>query len=240
MATSWVCPLCGDPSEPRNKEDALPQWVREFVAEQSKTRFIGSAWGKAYDGALPPAMKVTIGERCNSWMGATFEVPSRPLLIPLILGECHILEPGEQEAIAHWVAKTALMTELATGPVGRVPSHVFRRFRETGMTPPGSRVLLGSYSGGGTRPDPVPGKIPLSPKQVPSSQGSWVQFSFDPIIGWLVAQFVLPLRRPRLRSSAERRGLLTPIWPPSGRAFEWPTTSMDAGTATLCEQWAPE
>jgi hypothetical protein len=232
--------LCGDASEPKNIEDALPQWLRKFAAAQGQERFIGTAYGKPFNGALPPAARVSTGKYCNSWMGDTFDVPAKPLLLPLMLGERCTLLPGEQELIARWIAKTALMTELALGTAGRVPDRVYHGFRRSGYPPPQSRVLLGCYSDGGLIPDTPPNRISVLPQQptlasLPS--GHWSQAASSPIIGSLAAQFVLPLSNPRFRSIAERQGFLVTIWPPTNREMQWPPPALDRRTAALCEQW---
>jgi hypothetical protein len=241
--STWKCPLCGS-SGPRNLEDALPSWIRKYAEKQPGGPYVGTAYGRPYSGKRPPAFRITVCVSCNRWMGRTFEEPARPVLIPLFQGHPQTLLPDDQRVIARWMAKSALMQELFDGVKGRVPTEVYRTFRQTGEPPADCRVFIGRYADNGKLPSTPPSSTPL-PARPPTSQRAppriqWEAITPSPILGFLVAQFLLPLTANRFVSVAAQRGLVIPIWPISGRPVHWPPEqSFTVQNAFLRDIWKP-
>jgi hypothetical protein len=239
----WKCPLCGN-SEPRNLEDALPNWIRNYAERQPGGPYIGTAYGRPYSGKRPPAFRVPVCVSCNNWMGSTFEESARPILIPLFQGQPQIIEPEDQRLIARWMAKSALMQELFDGVKGRVPIEVYRTFRQTGEPPADCRVFIGRYADNGRLPV-APSSSANMPTKLPMDQQSpgrlrWEAITPSPILGFFVGQFLLPLTANRFVSVAAQRGLVIPIWPLPGYAVHWPPEqSFTAQNAFLRDIWKP-
>jgi hypothetical protein len=68
----------------------------------------------------------------------------------------------------------------------------------------------------------------------------WEAITPSPILGFLVAQFLLPLTSNRFVSVAAQRGLVILIWPLSGRPVHWPPEqSFTVQNAFLRDIWKP-
>lgn len=222
--TSWTCPLCGS-SGPREREDALPNWIRRYAEKQPGGPYVGTAYGRPYSGRRPPAFRVPVCASCNRWMGRTFEEPAQSALVPLLKGYPHTLLPDGQRVIARWTAKSALMQALFDLPEDQALLEVCRTFRATGEPPVGCQVFIGRYADSGRLPStPAPSPPVAKPpthQQAPS--GARLEaITFNPILGHFVAQFFLPLTVSRLESTAARLGLVIPIWPLPGHPVTWP------------------
>ena len=208
--------------------------VRRYAVAQAGgdnfTRLVG---GREFDARVPFSVIVSVGEQCNSWMGRTFEAPAKPILLPLIDGWPQSLLPQAQEIVARWVAKTAIID--AIGHSVRPPDRVYREFRRTGDPPAGSRVLLGRYSSPGVNQYSRPRFV-----RPQSTGGAPVDLEFLPfsaILGQLIVLFCLPLRGPDVRTVAEARGKLLPIWPPADAPVTWPPAGLDDQAAPDSSTW---
>jgi hypothetical protein len=162
-------------------------------------------------------------------MGRTFEVPAKPVLIPLFEGNPQSLLPHAQRIVAQWVTKGMLMRSLVLPPPGlRIPKTVFRQFRATATPSPEARVLIGGYADAGTRPVEAPIAVGAPPPGAPHGplKGRWIAFSAPLLLGRFIAQFLQPFESERLASLAERLGLVVPIWPPTERPVVWPPPNL--------------
>jgi hypothetical protein len=174
QGTSWTCPLCGS-SGPREREDALPSWIRRHAEKQPGGPYVGTAYERPYSGRRPPAFRVPVCGLCNRWMGRTFEEPAQSALVPLLKGYPHTLLPDGQRVIARWTAKSALMQALFDLPEDQALLEVCRTFRATGEPPAGCQVFIGRYADSGRLPStPAPSPAVAKPpthRQAPSGHG---------------------------------------------------------------------
>jgi hypothetical protein len=86
-------------------------------------------------------------EDCNTGWMHELEDAARPILLPLMAGRTRGLASSEQEVIAVWAIKTALMCEF-THPRSRGASEEHFRFIYESLKPtPSSQVWLSHYIG---------------------------------------------------------------------------------------------
>lgn len=231
-----LCRVCGH-TETINTEDVLPQWHRRHATSVAPgSPFTGTlASGAPFNAPVPFQITVNVGQACNSWMGATFEKPAKRAMLPLIDGLAHTIDVAEQEIIARWVAKTALMNALAHPP--SPDERVYREFRRCGDPPPGSRVLLGCYSSRGVIPRTARTAFRKpDPGSRPAGRVSFLPFTAT--IGQLVVVYCLSIQGPPVRTEAEAQDALVNIWPASGAPITWPPPiELDASSVGAASVW---
>jgi hypothetical protein len=222
------CILCGSATAPKSKEDVLPNWIRDFAVSEGDGRpFVGSRRGQPYSGKRPPAIVTrAVCIECNGWMNKTFEIPAKPILIPLFRGQPHVLSPAEQQTLACWITKSVLMRAASDfTPHDLMPMSEYQRFRKSGIPATEARVLIGALAQPG---EPIPlgpslGTFPARlTTQTARPAGKWVAYRNELVIGRLVIQYVQVLDGNVYRSVAEVRRLLVKIWPGPGGPVTWP------------------
>lgn len=130
-----LCPVCStDPAT--TTEDIIPRWLRK------RLRQIGS-----FNKDQIPSELLRVCESCNGTFGRTLEDKVAPILGPMIIGERCELTQLDQELIGCWIAKTALLLDLAR--MERVPAHrsAIRELLigiKSGETPKGTFARLGT------------------------------------------------------------------------------------------------
>jgi hypothetical protein len=108
---SRECVFCG--GRGLTKEHVWPRWFRDafgatFVGKHEQ--FSDGVLVRVYSGTLTDLTTRRVCGRCNAdWM-SDLEHTTRPMLIPLIKGEPIVLDAAQQQDVAFWCVKTALMT----------------------------------------------------------------------------------------------------------------------------------
>ena len=175
-------------------------------------------------------MRVTVGEDCNSWMGRTFESPTKPVLVPLIDGVPHSLLPAGLALVARWATKTALVTAAGRrcGHRRGLPGVASERRRPAAGNPGPHWSLPFAGEGTGRHPSTCRGRIDATFLGYPN------------IVGRLVFVVYIPLRGRPVRTVAEAQGTLVPIWPPTGTPITWPLPAgLDAEQVEDAFAWQP-
>ena len=225
-----ICPICGR-NEQLNIEHALPQWLRRHAHSVAAGQpFVGTLASGSLQAPAMPLTRVTVGKDCNSWMGRTFESPTKPVLIPLIDGVPHSMLPTGQALVARWATKTALVSVLDEAAS---MADVYRVWRQSGGDPPpGTRVHVGHYLS--------PGKAPADTRQRVPSGIDAAFLGYPNIVGQLVVVVCIPLRGRPVRTVAEARGGVVPIWPPTGTPITWPLLAgLDVAGVESAFTWQP-
>jgi len=156
------CIFCGTTERPLTREHVIPQWARRSFNIQGPVtvdaREEGSDQRRRVGAmqALNTTLYDAICEECNSvWLSRQLERPVKPLLAPMaVSAKPTILSPANQQLIATWAVKTALLLELAFRqmyPVGRLTEGYKASEAELAWLrakiepPPRSRVWLGCW-----------------------------------------------------------------------------------------------
>lgn len=239
MSTSTrTCPMCGG-GPPFNREDTLPEWIREELALTNPGPFLDSRTGvwNTKPRRLPTRI---ICEDCNHWMGRVYENPaiSGGTITSMLRGIRVVMSSDEQAFIASWIHKTLLMITLhreraSAATLGRLGPEL-RRLRQE-VTPPLrgfvgiASVLSGKKNAGivGPHPDDFP-DYPM----LPTKAGGFEAYPLSkPDLEYgslmlnglgMITVFALGEQRFDLRNVVEERGFVRRIWPPSRYPVRWP------------------
>jgi hypothetical protein len=155
----------------------------------------------------------------NGWM-AWMEGTARPILIPMIAGQPTSLTMEQQRVVARWVAKTAMVFQLATEHSSIRPHH-YRSLKLHLAPPPGNQVWLGAR----TAEEPVPAAfgIRTSDLRHATDDREFHSYLVTIVIGHFIAQLFghdLPLDSEWTRRG-EFEDALIPIYP-EREAVTWP------------------
>lgn len=141
------CVFCGN--RPLTREHVFPQWLTNVLPDQERWRGQDSAvlYLRDQDRDAPPDVSREMGERftattvnrvcatCNHGWMERLESEVRPALTKLIVGEAFTFGSDASEALATWVAKTAMMAEF-THPESKATRPLdYRDLYETGRPP---------------------------------------------------------------------------------------------------------
>jgi hypothetical protein len=168
---------------------------------------------------------------CNHGWMSRLEKAARPVLLPLMAGKSKSLVPVEQEVVAVWAIKTALMCEFINpGPRGATDEH-FRAFYDGLKPPPSAHVWLARFH--------VPERLDYSHRvlQFPSSPDGAVPSRLGYLSAFIINHLVLyvmdvastsgAITRTTVTAEGQRRTL--PIQPIEHLIVRWPPEfSVDA------------
>ena len=228
------CPLCLSTEGPFNYEDALPNWVREYVGKEGPFRAEENGI-VTFNRKRPRRFKVPVCEGCNAWMNAEFETPAIDLLKELFEEWSRDLGPSEQLIVARWFSKTTLMLRLHQRALPQLPEPVYTTFRRDGSPPVGMHLWLGTYGKSPPGPETVLTYAPPADLRRLGCFGTIFQ------IRYLVAQTLqcTLVNVATLPNGAERIGILTEVWPPAiGKKPSPPRLSMnDAMFRAVADRW---
>ena len=218
-----TCILCGEPGA--SKEDALPTWVNELLRRTSDGPFASVRDGVMTPKTTTPRRFITRRpcQRCNAWMGSTFDNTAAPLLKPMMEhAETTTLTPEQQEVIARWAVKTSMMLRLVDPNRAPYPTEEYERLRKGGGAIGHEwGVWIGAqwYRKRVSLPNLTPTGLPSIPMTVAPHYDGMTRG-----IAHLVMQVLY--RRGRedraLQHGAEIVGVVSRIWPVSLKAVTWP------------------
>ncbi len=87
-------------------------------------------------------------ERCNTGWMSDLEIAAKPLLLPLLRGNLHVLDGPSQRVVAAWAVKTALAMALANTPPRPIEAIHYRSMTRARLRPPPNTfVWLAAYRG---------------------------------------------------------------------------------------------
>jgi hypothetical protein len=147
------CVFCGGSANSR--EHAFPLWLHEYMAEEDGN-YLHQEWDgdgrelRGWSSALPDLKVRRVCEGCNtSWM-SDLETDAQPIVGPLVQGQASTLAEGEQQIVAFWAVKTAMMLQFASGGPQPIPSdHIGELYeaRCSRIPPAGCQVWVGTCHG---------------------------------------------------------------------------------------------
>lgn len=142
------CVFCRQPGKLTN-EDAWPRWLIAHIVKKGAQ--VNQRWGSqlGLTGFTSTNQNMTVRRVCsecnNGWM-SDLEGATKPLLLPWIDGKRTHLVYDEQQAIATWAIKTAMMLQYSplhkSGVV--IPGSHYNALFDRKTSPPDSvEVLIG-------------------------------------------------------------------------------------------------
>jgi hypothetical protein len=153
-----VCVFCGS-AGPLTDEHALQQWAREVLQVRGPVEVVRGGKVVARRRRLNVVAPQALCENCNGvWLGQ-MENDFKALMGPALIGRGPIfLDAVQQEFVALWVVKSALLLELAVrftdaGHFCPVPGSAFHWLYLHKTPPPRATVWLGATG-------PQPGEQP--------------------------------------------------------------------------------
>lgn len=166
-------------------------------------------------------------EQCNTGWMSDLEHAAKPIIEPMIRAEQTLLGPREQEVVARWATKTAMMLDLVgPGQQEIPPEHLLHLF-ETGNPPANVRVWLAA-------------RTLIEEERLPSvemlyahtgalrfqlSTGELDGYLSTLAPGFLVCQVLglLPLEQyPPFEHGTVREEPIVHVWPSTDRLLPWP------------------
>lgn len=153
MPDPTQCIFCTSQDE-LTREDAWPEWTRPFTVDRTGT---GREWRSSREGTrqtrknlrgrAPRIRSRSVCKACNSGWMSRLEQATKPILEPLILfnpsspADRRVLSAGDQEVLATWAVKTALvLNETYTSGKQVIAQSEYDYLRENGKPPPNYRI----------------------------------------------------------------------------------------------------
>ena len=219
-----TCILCG--GHGASNEDALPTWVNDMLKRMGDGSFATVRDGVMSNPTRRPRRFITRRPcvKCNGWMGATFENDAAPLLKPMMEhAQEQTLTPHDQEVIARWAVKTAMMLRLTHRSRPPYPAETYRQLRQSGGKIGADwSVWIGAQTYYRKRA----ALANLKPTPIPSIPKTYAPYydGHTYAVGHLVLQVLYKRGREdrALNNGAELRGVVHRIWPISLSPVTWP------------------
>lgn len=143
------CPFYEDCTE-TNDEDALPLWVSRVLVKRHGKLRLRTPQGMRE--VMYAKYKVPMGAACNYGWLSVLENDTKTVMEPMIFGpepgapQSRTLTSGEQQLLATWAVKTALMLDLGTQPQV-IPRFSYEQLRLYRCPLPNTTVFLGANRG---------------------------------------------------------------------------------------------
>ena len=209
-------------------EHVIAKWVsRTLNPDQERGRLIdkGSDFARRLvkvDDTVP------VCAECNEGWLSVLENDTRPILQPMILGADPQLEPPEQQLLATWAYKTALLLDLSSD-APTVPAWLFHALRQRREPFGGAIVEIGAYLDRtwAVWARPVPLRIGRAATEPPN--GVVVTL----VVGRAVFQVIVAHGHLSISDTRVYRGGLSRIWPTPGVDLEWPPNGLAFGDGLL-------
>ncbi len=129
-------------------------------------------------------LQAVCAECNNNWM-ASVEGTAKPILVQMIAGQPTSLSMDEQRTVARWVAKTAMVFQLATEHTSIRPHH-YRYVAHHRVPPPGNQVWLAAR----TAQEPIPSSFGIRTSDLRNStdEREFHSYLVTIVIGHFIAQ----------------------------------------------------
>jgi hypothetical protein len=219
------CAFCGGTD--LTDEHVWPKWLSRELSDRSGFT-VSSPHGPRRVRSLDLTAPICV--TCNNrWLGV-LESDVRPVLAPLICGEERTLTLGEQQLLATWSVKTALMLDLWSGkPL--IPTFFYCDLRLRRCPHEGQLVWLGAYRDRQAALAWHDGlHVGIAADEPPNAFVS--TFTAFRVVFQVSGAFDrgITFNDGRLLAAA-----LTRVWPPSGQPVDWPPRKLAFGDESLAE-----
>jgi hypothetical protein len=148
-----ACAFC-EREEPLTLEHAFPRWIGALFPPADSITHKHTSEGKVLWTHTAKELDAKVRRvcvRCNTGWMHQLEGLARPVISPLVqtpmFGRRRGLMPTEQEIIALWAVKTALMCEFLHTPSRSAPQEHFRAIYRSKKPPITTTVWVGAYDG---------------------------------------------------------------------------------------------
>jgi hypothetical protein len=145
-----ACIFCG--GRPLTREHLFPGWLRPYLGGDAQHLYRHGSLG----GAQPfmqqrREMAATRRRRllcdpCNTVWGSDLERAAAPVLVPMVQGATRWLSQADQELVARWSMKTAMVFDRTYPSEQFIPDAHLREFRQTDIPPAGTWVWMAAYA----------------------------------------------------------------------------------------------
>lgn len=243
-----TCMFCGAQG-PLTLEHVWPRWVGDVAdAILADTGALGMPWIAKRGGTLRTAYgldatgRVVCGPCNTGWMSG-MEGAIRPLLSPMIRGYETYTPPktpihtarlttAEQEMIAAWAFKTALIIDRVR-PSRHLTDAIASAFHAERKPPTNCMMWLGSYGGAGMAFAARFSDMPVAVSKYWTRDGIWQageSYRNGVVITLNVYRIVAQIAvfddtdLPAMSSLADRSTETEVIWPPQPTHITWPVT----------------
>ena len=221
------CPFCADCTE-LNDEDALPLWVSRLLVQRHGKLRLPTPYGPR--DVTSVKFKVPIGGVCNNQWLSVLENDAKTVMEPMIFGPergeppCRTITSADQQLLATWAVKTALMLDLGTTPQA-IPRFYYEQFRLYRRALPNTVIFLGANRGDARAVRVVHGGLKLG-----TAPGSVHDAFMTVITVFRIVFKVMGVIGPRfpqnLSYPPNHMHGLHRIWPLQGGDVEWPRGGM--------------
>jgi len=221
------CPFCEDCTE-LSDEDALPLWVSRVLIRRHDKLKLPTPYGARNVAYVK--FKVPIGETCNHGWLSVLENDTKTAMEPMIFGPergeppCRRLTGAEQQLLATWAVKTALMFDLGTRPQA-IHRFFYEQLRLYRCALPNTVVFLGANRGDTRAVRVAHGglKLSMTPGVVHDAFMTTITIFrvVFKVIGVLEPSSVQHMSYPTIYTDGLYR-----IWPLPGSDISWPRGGM--------------
>jgi hypothetical protein len=174
---------------------------------------------KSFDVQKPSFVRRAYCEKCNSRWMQEMDKAVAPLVCPMIRGAHVTLSKAEQQQVAAWAAKLALVGQSLAGERRAVPDTEYFRFYAERRPLAGYPIVLAHYTDRSVRHSVAMRTILVKDEnhEITGSQAVMVTI----VIGELIVQSLLVGHKPVLDPVIPRFDYLSTIWPVLG-PVSWP------------------
>jgi hypothetical protein len=225
--TDDCCPFCGDCQE-LSSEDVYPLWVtRRLVRRYGKLK-LPTPYGPRDITSVN--IKVPIGRVCNNEWLSVLENDTRAVMEPMIFGPaadeppCRMLTPADQQILATWAVKTALMFDLGTHPQA-IPRYFYEQLRLYRRALPNTVVFLGANRGHSRAIRVAHGGLKLGTEPGVVFDAFMTVITVFRVVFKVMGGLGPSFPQNVTYTSAYMDGLHR-IWPPNDGGIEWPRGGM--------------
>jgi len=207
-----TCPFCTGYDEALTDEHIYPKWLLREVVERGG-RFLRR--GRPTDAIIGPTTSVCAD--CNNTWLATLENDVSQILRKMF-DFAYELPPEDQELLALWAAKTAVLIDAASAkPV--VPRGFGHDLKIRRQPHPGMYVWLAAHGGSG-------GAFAAYPWMIMSEEvgadESVIAYCLTFTVFKAAFQVLIPFAAGDLAPLEDFQGSVVPLWPATGNDIAWP------------------
>jgi hypothetical protein len=232
---SGHCPFCAT-TEDMTDEDIWGRWISKHLRKRfGSFRFHTPEGYREYQ-RVPWVAPVC--RTCNNRWMSVLEKDVQPTLLPMILGpqpgvpSRRTLSPSQQEMLATWAVKTALMIDFSGLASPVIPIGYYQQFRMYRKALPNMLVWVAGYCGSQRGAFAAHGGLHLeiTPELPPNM--FMTLFTAWRVI-FKVCGYIGPDFPQNVRYDSEFEPALSRIWPPTGQDIEWPRNGLAFGDDVL-------
>lgn len=146
------CGLAFGPERPRSKEHIWPKWMHSLLPEKqgaqrlfAETEPIGTRpFGRVLHKHFKPQV---VCEPCNNRWMSHLEIATKPILLPLMLGEAQHINSDAQATLATWACLKSMVAEFSDPATRATSAADLKRMYDEHLPPPQATLWIGEHAG---------------------------------------------------------------------------------------------